>query len=58
MDQKNISALISIISYSLDILVKNLGKGNFNYLRKEFDSMVLDLVKQKILHPYEYISVF
>ena len=46
------------MTYLLDSLVKNLGKGDFNYLSKEFNSKVLDLVKQKIFHPYVYTSGF
>ena len=66
MDQKNIWSLTSIIfvdsfqflSSSLDSLVKNLGKNDFSYLSQEFDSKVLDLVKQKGFHPYDYMSSF
>ena len=35
------------LSFSLDNLVKNLGKDDFKYLSQEFDSNILDLVKQK-----------
>ena len=42
------------LSSSLDSLVKNLGKVDFKYLSQEFDNTVLDLVKQKGFHPYEY----
>ena len=38
--------------------MKNLGKNDFSYLRQEFDSKVLYLVKQKGFHPYEYMSSF
>ena len=38
-------------SSSLDILVKNLSKNDFKYLSQEFDSNILDLVKQKRLNP-------
>ena len=34
-------------SSSLNSLVKNLGKDEFQYLSQEFDNNVLDLVKQK-----------
>ena len=37
-------------SFSLDSLVKNFGK-DLRYLRQEFDSKVLALVKQKIFYP-------
>ena len=46
------------LSFSLDSLVKNLGKNDFKYLRQEFDSNVLDLVKQKGFYPYKYMSHF
>ena len=36
---------------SLDSLVKNLDKHDFKYLRQEFDSKLLDLVKQKGFYP-------
>ena len=39
-------------------LVKNLGKDDFKYLSHEFDNNVLDLVKQKIFYPHEYMSDF
>ena len=37
----------------LDSLVKNLGKNDFKYLNREFDSKILDLIKQKGFYPYE-----
>ena len=46
------------LSSSLDSLVKNLGKDNFKYLSHESDAKVLDLVKQKIFYPYEYMNSF
>ena len=46
------------LSSSLDGLVKNLGKNGFQYLSQEFDSKVLDLVKQKGFYHYEYMSGF
>ena len=46
------------LSSSLERLVKILGKNDFKYLSQDLDSKVLDLVKQKGLHPYEYISGF
>ena len=39
------------LSFPLDDLVESLGKVDFNYLSQELDSNVLDLVKQKRLHP-------
>ena len=38
--------------------MKNLGKDDFKYLIQEFDSNVLDLVKQKGLYSYEFKSGF
>ena len=46
------------LSSSLDSLVKNLNKDDFKYLSQEFDNNVLDLVKQKIFYPYEYMTDF
>ena len=46
------------LSSSLDSLVKNLNKDNFKYLSQEFNIYVLDIVKQKEFHPYEYMSDF
>ena len=50
--------IFQFLSSSLDSLVKNLGKDDFKYLSQEFDSDVLDLVKQKGFYPYEYMSDF
>ena len=46
------------LSYSLDSLVKNLGKDDFKYLSQEFGNNLLDLVKQKGSQPCEYIINF
>ena len=46
------------LSSSLDSLVKNLGKNHFKYLSQEFDTNVLDFVKQKRFYLYEYMSYF
>ena len=35
-----------------------MGKDDFKYLNQEFDSDVLDLVKQKGFYTYEYMSGF
>ena len=40
----------------LDSLVKNLGKDDFKYLSQEFESNILNLVKQKGLYLYECMS--
>ena len=42
----------------LDIFVKNLSKDEFRCLSQEFGNNVLDLVKQKVFYPYEYMSDF
>ena len=44
------------LSSLLDSLVKNLGKNDFKYLSQEFHNNTLDLVKQKGLYPFEYMS--
>ena len=46
------------LSSSLDRLFKNLKKDDFKYLSQEFDSNVLDLLKQKGFDPYEYMIDF
>ena len=46
------------LSSSLDRFIKNLGKNYFKHLSQEFDSEVIDLVKQKGFGPYEYMSSF
>ena len=46
------------VSSSLDSLVKNLNKDNFKYWSQELDDSVLDPVKQKGFHPYDYSSDF
>ena len=38
--------VFQFLSLSLDSLVKNLGKKEFQYLSQEFNKKVLDLVKQ------------
>ena len=47
-----------IVNSSLDSLVKNLGNDDFKYLSQEFDSNILDLVKQKEFYPDGYMSGF
>ena len=68
MGQKNISANVyttlllilsfRFLSFSLDCLVKHLDKDDFKYLSQEFDSKVLDLVRQKEFYPQIYLSGF
>ena len=35
-----------------------MGKNDFKYLSQEFDSSILNLVKQEGFYPYEYMSSF
>ena len=65
MDLKSNWALVVSFIYSfqfrissLDSLVKNLTKNDWEYLRQEFDNNVSDLVMQKGLYPYEYRNDF
>ena len=46
------------LSASLDGFIKNLRKDDFKYLSQKFDNNILDLVKQKRFHPYEYMTDF
>ena len=46
------------LSSSLRSFIKNFGKDDFKYLSQEYDSKVLDLLKQKVFYPYEYMSGF
>ena len=46
------------LSSLLNSFVKNLKKDDLKYSIQEFDNSVLDLVKQKILYPYEYMTDF
>ena len=46
------------LSSSLDNLVKNLGSDDFKYLSQGFGNSVLNLIKQKRFHPYEYMNDF
>ena len=42
----------------LDSLVKNLHKDDFICLSQKFDNNIIDLGKQKMFYPYEYVSDF
>ena len=44
------------LSSSLDSLVKNLNKDDFKCLSQELDKNKLDLLKQKEVYPYEYMT--
>ena len=46
------------INSSLDALVKNFSAMDSKLLLKEFRDELLELVKQKGLYPYEYMSSF
>ena len=43
---------------SLDALVKSFSDNDFKYLSQEFSGDLLELVKQKGVHPYENIDNF
>ena len=43
------------LPFSSDSSVKNLSKDDFRHLSQWFDTNVLDLVKQKTFHTFEYI---
>ena len=45
------------LSSSFDSLVKHLGENDFKHLSREFDSEILDLVKQGF-YTYEYMCNF
>ena len=42
----------------MDSLFKNLGEYDFKHLSQELDCQVLDLFKQKLFYPCEYMSSF
>ena len=48
---------VQFLSSSLDNLGKNLVENYLKHLSQEFDSEVLDLVKQNGFFPYEYMCV-
>ena len=50
--------IFQFLSSLLDSFVKNLNKDDLKYSIQEFDNSVLDLVKQKRLYPYEYMTDF
>ena len=54
----NFTGSFQFLSSSLDSLVRNLRKYDFNYLSQEFNTDILDLVKQKRFYPYEYMNDF
>ena len=46
------------LSYSLDSLVKNLGKDDFKYLNQYLNRKILDLDLLVHSYPYQYMSSF
>ena len=68
MDQKNTWHFLQVrtlnydsiefMNSSLDKLVKNLVDEDFKYLVKEFGSENLEILKQKVAYPYEYMNSF
>ena len=49
---------MQFMNSSLDKLVTNLSDNDFKYLIKEFGSENLELLKQKVAYPYEYMDSF
>ena len=49
---------MQFMNSSLNKLVKNLSDNDFKYLTQEFSDDLLELVKQKGVYPYEYVSSF
>ena len=49
---------MQFVNSSLNLLVKNLSDKDFKYLSEEFGNDLLELVKQKGMYPYEYMSNF
>ena len=47
---------MQFINSSLDVLVKNLSEIDFKYSSQDFSGDLLNLVKQKGVYPYEYVS--
>ena len=57
---KNLAFIDSMqfMNSGLDSLVKNLSNNDFKYLSEEFSSELLELVKEKVVYPYEYMDSF
>ena len=49
---------MQFVNSSLNPLVKNLSDKDFKYLSKEFGDDLLELVKQKGVYPFQYMSNF
>ena len=68
MDQKNTYIFLyknlvfidsmQFMNSSIDKLAKNLSDKDFKYLKEEFDSENLELLKQKGTYPYEHMDSF
>ena len=50
-------ATLQFMNASLEKLVKNLSDNGFKYLTQKFCSKYLEFLKQKDIHPYEYVHV-
>ena len=44
---------MQFMNFSLQKLVKNLSDNDFKYSTEEFGSKNLELLKQKVVYPYE-----
>ena len=49
---------MQVVNSSLSKLVKNLTDNDFKYLSQKFSGDLLELVKQKVVYPYEYMDNF
>ena len=49
---------MQFISSNLNKLVKNLSNNDFKYLSQELSCDLLQLVKQRVVYPYEYMDSF
>ena len=49
---------MQFMNSNLEKLVKNLTDNDFKYLSQKFNGEQLNLVKQKGVHPYEYMNSF
>ena len=49
---------MQFMNSSLDKLAKNLSDEDFKYLVEEFGSENLEILKQKVAYPYEYMNNF
>ena len=57
---KNLAFIDSMqfMNSGLDSLVKSLSNNDFKYLSKKFSGKFLELVKEKLVYPYEYMNSF